>query len=472
MVPDSLPNIIILGLYLVTGCIGNILVLYIYRFKMGRTLDNRIFIPCLATADLISSLLCSVFAIYALLFPESYNKTIICKLSWYTMTWSPVVSMTILMMIAAQRYMKICHPLSNFFFTGREIMAVVSLYIFAILLVIPILFMAGVTTVKYRDNSTEDVCDRVGESFRYGGKHRFAIAYTVLEIATTPIIFVSITYFYSRVSFTLYKRMKQKAITWNKSKNIETGEKTSATAQRNDFTHGDLKFGTISEKKLKHKHKKRHYNKKESNVVPIDENSRDFDMSVITEELPASSSTITTTKDDNGHTINHKNRLKWPHSVRKAKKKNIKPRKREIQQNHSNLESSVEIKPTSYKTRDTKNNSIEPKRSGSKERSTQSFFKQHRYTLIFILISVTFVLSCTPRAVLMVIETIDWDFWISFSDRSTYQLMLFLNRLHIINSVINPILYGIFDEAFKLQLIKLFKCEKSRCRGTVSPTEK
>ena len=470
MVPDSLPNIIILGLYLVTGCIGNILVLYIYRFKMGRTLDNKIFIPCLAMADLISSLLCSVFAIYALLFPESYNKTIICKLSWYTMTWSIFVSMAILIMIAAQRYMKICNPLSNFFFTGREIMAVVSLYIFAILIGIPILFMAGITTVKYWDNSTEDVCDRVGDSFRSDGKHGFAIAYTVLEVATLPVIFVSITYFYFRVSFTLYKRMKQKAITWNKSKNIETGEKTSATAQTTDFTHGDLKFGTISEKKRKHKHKKRQSNEKESNVVPIDENSRDFDLSVRTEELPVSSSTTTTTKDDNEHTVDHKNKLKWPHSVRKAKKKNIKPRKREIQQNHLNLDSSVEIKPTSYKTRDTQNNSIEPKRCGSKETSLRSFFKQHRYTSIFILISVTYALSCTPRAVLMVIETINWDFWISFSDRSTYQLMLFLNRLHIINSVINPILYGIFDEAFKLQLIKLFKCEKSR--GKVSPTEK
>lgn len=439
---------------------------------MGSTLDNKIFIPCLAMADLISSLFCSVFAIYALLFPESYNKSMICKLSWYTMTWSTIVSMAILIMIAGQRYMKICHPLSNFFFTGREIMAVVSLYIFAILLDIPILFMSGITTVKYNDNSTEDVCDRVGESFRSGGKHVFAIAYTVLEIATIPMIFVSITYFYSRVSYTLYKRMKQKEITRNKSKNIETGEKTSVTAQTNDFTHSDFKFGIIPEKKLKHKQKKRQSNKKESKVLPIDENSRDFDLSVRTEELPVSSSTITTTKDDNEHTDNHKNKLKWPHSVRKAKKTNIKPRKREIQQNHLNLDSSVEIKPTSYKTRDTQNTNFQPNRSGSKERSTRSFFKQHRYTLIFILISVTFVLSCTPRAVLMVIETINWDFWISFNDRSTYQLMLFLNRLHIINSVINPILYGIFDEAFKLQLIKLFKCEKCSCRGgKVSPTE-
>ena len=58
-----IPNNVILSLYIITGLIGNSIVILIYGFKMKGNKEERYFIPFLATADLWASLVCASFGI-------------------------------------------------------------------------------------------------------------------------------------------------------------------------------------------------------------------------------------------------------------------------------------------------------------------------------------------------------------------------------------------------------------------------
>lgn len=418
---------------------------------MRSTLDNRIYIPCLAVADLISALLCSVFAIYALLFPVSYTNIVVCKLSWYTMTWSTFVAMSILMMIATQRYLKICHPLRKSFLTGKEIMSVAMFYITAFIIDSPILFMAGITTTRIK-NTTEGYCDRISENYRTGSKHNFAIAYTVIELSAFPIITFGIMYFYFKVSSTLYKRMSIKN---KESKTYGNWEEQTAAVG----TKLDIPEVEIVDQEVRHKHKKRIFNQTQGQGSSGQKDSG-VDISVVFEDKPSCSNVgdenpnpalLDITKD-----VYLKEITKFEIFVTKTPP--IEEVKDQPRLEITTTASAVTLTKPKGVVGGNNHKSIETnKNTTQKLTSIRFFFKQHRYTLIFITITITYFVTYLPRMTLMLLETIDADFWIKFKGKPSLQFMIFLNRLHILNCIVNPFLYGIFDEKFKFYLIKLFK---------------
>ncbi|VDI58160.1 Hypothetical predicted protein [Mytilus galloprovincialis] len=455
MVAESLPNILILSLYLVIGCIGNGIVIIIYRFKMRNTLDNRIYIPCLAVADLISAVLCSVFAIYALVFPISYTNIVVCKISWYTMTWSTFVAASILMMIATQRYIKICRPLTKSFFTGKEIITVGLFYVCAFIIDSPILFMAGITTTRF-ENTTEEFCDRVGEHYRTGSKHTFAIAYTVFEASSFPIIAFGIIFFYYKVSSTLSDRMNGKAKKINTLPN--DAEETSAVETDVNITEAevvDKKIKNKNKKLITYKSKAQSSNRHNDSGVGI---SDDF-------EGKPTCSHVQLFEPDHAHSDNthrmYSDKVVKPDIPLTSTQKTDLPltsTQKNIKANDkSNVDLSLTAENTIQQTRVTCGKTTKIVRTNQKAAPIRLFFKQHRYTVIFITITITFFITYLPRVVLMLLEKIQTDFWKKFQGKPSLQVMIFLNRLHIINCIINPLLYGIFDEKFKYHFIKLFK---------------
>ncbi|CAC5394930.1 unnamed protein product [Mytilus coruscus] len=416
---------------------------------MRSTLDNRIYIPCLAVADLISALLCSVFAIYALLFPVSYTNIVICKLSWYTMTWSTFVAAAILMMIATQRYIKICRPLTKSFFTGREIMTVGLFYVCAFIIDSPILFMAGITTTRI-ENTTEDFCDRVGEHYRTGSKHNFAIAYTVIESSSFPIIAFGIIFFYYKVSSTLYMRMKGK----NKETDTLPNSKEQTSALESD---GNITVAEVVDKKIKNKNKK-HMTSKSKGQSSSRQRDSGVGIDIVSEGTPTCITGKLFESDhahlDNAHNI-YSGKVINTGMFCTTAQKNVETKDK------SKLGLTFTAETTIQKTKVTRGNTnrIIETSIGKNRKTTpiRLFFKQHRYTLIFITITITFFITYLPRVTLMLLETINTDFWIKFQGKPSLQIMIFLNRLHIINCIVNPLLYGIFDEKFKYHFVKLFR---------------
>ncbi|CAG2211527.1 unnamed protein product [Mytilus edulis] len=103
-----IPLDILLILFIIIGVTGNVLVIYVYGFKMKNINDGQYFIPYLAVADLLGSVICPLFGLSMTLMPLTYEYDALCKLGWVFGSVTTLMSIFLLVTIAIQRYLKIC----------------------------------------------------------------------------------------------------------------------------------------------------------------------------------------------------------------------------------------------------------------------------------------------------------------------------------------------------------------------------
>ncbi|XP_063422753.1 orexin receptor type 2-like [Mytilus trossulus] len=90
----------------------------------------------------------------------------------------------------------------------------------------------------------------------------------------------------------------------------------------------------------------------------------------------------------------------------------------------------------------------------------EKFNQEHHYTYIFIAISGVCIVTYSPRLLLMILESVKENFWLSFyENESLLRFLKLLNRFHIINNIANPFLYAMFDKKFKAQLLQILQCK-------------
>ncbi|XP_052719406.1 kappa-type opioid receptor-like [Crassostrea angulata] len=78
----------------------------------------------------------------------------------------------------------------------------------------------------------------------------------------------------------------------------------------------------------------------------------------------------------------------------------------------------------------------------------------HKITLVFMRITVIFLICYIPKVIIMLLEARNARFWEEFSD-SGRAGVLFLYRFFIINNIINPVIYAFMDKKFSRK-VKLF----------------
>ncbi|CAG2189884.1 unnamed protein product [Mytilus edulis] len=106
------PITVYLILLMITGVVGNTIVLYIYKFRFKRS-TPRIFILSLAAFDLITCLLGMPYHILDMLYPYLFVWDTVCKVLSFALTFTILASIFILDLIAIDRYRKICRPFKN-----------------------------------------------------------------------------------------------------------------------------------------------------------------------------------------------------------------------------------------------------------------------------------------------------------------------------------------------------------------------
>ena len=104
-----LPNIIMQCTALCIGVIGNIFVLVMYSTKMnGKLTESRYFLPVLSVFDLIACLSAAIFFATETFMWMTYNSDILCKAVVFTNGYAMATSTAFLLVLAIQRYKKIC----------------------------------------------------------------------------------------------------------------------------------------------------------------------------------------------------------------------------------------------------------------------------------------------------------------------------------------------------------------------------
>ena len=105
-----MPNTVCLGIYLLIGCIGNSVVICVYARRNNLNNEDRFFIPILAIIDLVACIVNCTEGIFSNIVPVKYTSDITCKILWFLGLIFTGSSGLTLMLIAIQRYLKLCKP--------------------------------------------------------------------------------------------------------------------------------------------------------------------------------------------------------------------------------------------------------------------------------------------------------------------------------------------------------------------------
>ena len=125
--------IIILCAFSVIGMLGNGLVLYVFTRTVGK-LTSTIFILALAITDFITCLLIIPFTVTGIYLRFFLTYDLVCKLYQFLITCNVPLSAFIMVAIAVDRYICICHPFVHVMTVKRAKCFVYILASFAIIL--------------------------------------------------------------------------------------------------------------------------------------------------------------------------------------------------------------------------------------------------------------------------------------------------------------------------------------------------
>ncbi|CAG2250228.1 unnamed protein product [Mytilus edulis] len=79
----------------------------------------------------------------------------------------------------------------------------------------------------------------------------------------------------------------------------------------------------------------------------------------------------------------------------------------------------------------------------------------YRISFMFMTISIVGFLAYLPSWIFILIETNNPEFWKNLSYVS-FHICLALRRMYMVNHLCNPYIYGVFDKAFRDEVMKLF----------------
>lgn len=378
-------NNVILVLYIIFGVFGNVLVIFIYSYKLSKKKDDRYFIPILAASDLVA---CTVGASYALalnLLPAKFTNDILCKVLWYFSESTTISSGLLLIVIAVQRYIKVCKPLRTFTTRWKQI-AIVLCVLVSSIFAIPTLFFYGRLTFPHQVN-TSIVGSRCGQLERHDVVFRTSvISFTILEFLAAITGCVSFTVLYAMIGKQIYKKF----IIF----------KRTLTLRRRPITKKNTKSESTTD------------NTASKNRNSIDSLDIDAEFSSVGD------------------------------SIESIVEGDTKPTKRKKRRSLDILQDNVS--------------------------AVKAHFHAHRYTYMFMAITIFFAISFTPRITLMVLESVNPNFWKELIDSPrTIAMCLFFYRFYLFNHVVNPFVYGFFDTTFTSEVRKLF-CKQTDSRGSDS----
>lgn len=416
------PVTIYLVMLMIIGVIGNTIVFYVYKFRFRRS-TSRIFILSLAVFDLITCLLGMPFHIMDMLYPYMFVWDAACKVLSFALTFTILVSIFTLNLIAIDRYRKICKPFEKQL-SGMGSKALSWLMVvIALISAIPMLFVYGSADVPTRmENVTGKECYTADDYI----DSWFPLIYNsfiFLIFIVSVFILVSL---YSKVGVTVWKRRKFTESSNGSKRSVSSQSTPSTSVLHLNVISDDIKLGTVKAQFNK--------DKEEAVVHVIDSNS-----SVLGPTDSTSPYKPTTTTSG----------LKKDRVVYKKKLLRI------MSEASSGEHDSSTVELGSTLTR-----SPVPKRHHFTKKQKRTM----RITAMLFVITVIFIISFLPYLIISVLDAVDVEFW---NDMPIGELVIFnlLMRTYFINNMINPIIYWFLDHKFKEEVARLFK-DIRKCKGS------
>ncbi|XP_033745145.1 bombesin receptor subtype-3-like [Pecten maximus] len=395
---NIIPVSVILMVYLVIGIIGNSIVIYIHTVRLQKSWKERFFIPVLAFVDLISCVVSTSFSFSINMLPVKYSNDSACKVMFFLNMTCTLMSAMMLVVIAINRYRKICKPFSkqmNIFWKKIAIACIIGV---SLVISWPCFFFYGSREIYNDYSHTRGYrCTSIRGPWSTVQPLIFKAAVMLLIFT----ILVSLVVFYILIGRVVVKQML-----FNK--------KRSSDSSTSDAMSGKRQL------------------KRNSNFV--------------------SSSDITDiTVTNSTSVIDNKNHVDPDIISPREKIGNPRTTNSDCNENALILESNYEPSLTSKNA--LKMDQITTRKACPARTSGI------RLSQIFILITLVFIICSVPKLGMMIYESQNEKFWIELSpsELSGYR---FIYTSFIINSIINPFIYGFFDRRFRKEAYYLCRCFK------------
>ncbi|XP_052081115.1 alpha-2C adrenergic receptor-like [Mytilus californianus] len=144
-----LPVIMFILILIIIGVFGNLHVFYIYITKFGSS-TYRMFVLSLASVDILSCCMSMPFEMADELNPYIFNSEITCKIFRFLNTCLAMITALMLVVIASERYRRICKPYGNQMSEKHARYALIGVVLFAIIATMPALYVYGIKTLHLK----------------------------------------------------------------------------------------------------------------------------------------------------------------------------------------------------------------------------------------------------------------------------------------------------------------------------------
>ncbi|XP_053383516.1 orexin/Hypocretin receptor type 1-like [Mercenaria mercenaria] len=196
-----IPALIFVALCFVTGFVGNLLVLLVYKKKFRRS-NHRYFILFLAALDFLACTAGMPFIIASLRLPFLMTSSALCKSMRYLLYVVNNSSGLLLVVISVERYWKICHPFKTQPTTRHTLYLCSGTVFVSAIIAIPAALLYGASTIETGVGDKTGYQCYVDDTSEH--KQLFKIYQSVLMIETilSTVIFVILYVFIMRTLWT------------------------------------------------------------------------------------------------------------------------------------------------------------------------------------------------------------------------------------------------------------------------------
>lgn len=403
------PVIVYVSILMIIGSFGNIFVCIYYGCKTKRS-TNSLFIVALAIFDLTVCVITMPIEIVDLRFFYMFTNVPACKISRLVNHIAADGSATTLLAIAIDRYRRLCRPLSPQLEIRHAKIAVLFAVVFAMILAWPAIIFYKPVNVNVTDPSNRSIvlqgsdCTTTKEDEYRSYLWAFNIVQFVVYVVATMILCV----LYSLVGRSIY-RYKGRRIKYASTKRIAY-EADSNHAAQNDSTKTSVQT-VDSSLESDTKTQVNHDSGSEVTVKVSENKDEKATENIIKDEKEVDSEKENTPKIKNG--IYTKRQLA---STRKS------------------------LSASKYKTPKDKTPDI----------------KTVKCTVLMLVITVFFIVGYLPYLVLVIWRIFQTSYEGDILSDAGLVGFQFGIRSYLINSAVNPILYGFFNDNFRNYLFVTF----------------
>ena len=246
MTQSVLPVTIFVGIETVFGFLGNLLVLYVFLFRY-HACNFKYFVLCLAVIDITSTLTTMPGEILTQTFWYEYPFPVICKIKSFFNVFTVCGSAFCLLLIAVDRFRKICRPLKWQIKQRRAMIWCFILLAVSFIIAFPVAFLWGTHSYEeiYHGQKVKvTICEKDNDFLHSG----FPLAYTICieTIISLVMVILLILYIFvcrmlfrakSRASDVIPKRILKEHTTVENETSLShgmTSDDDTATQSSND----------------------------------------------------------------------------------------------------------------------------------------------------------------------------------------------------------------------------------------------